>query len=164
MCSSQCRYCRGYAIASVLQEGPTEGQTPSTDVRSTADVHSTTRAVPLEHLFTDSEPRLWAHSTVAELFGRCGVGSRRERVRAAPGLIVRLVTSCPCSEALLDNEDGILLSHSIRVHMRLVMSQKSAEVFIDEWKDVAFLDIGSVQIECWLQEVFVTSACSIIAM
>ena len=104
-------------------------------------------------------------SSIAQLRVRvCGVGSRRERVRAAPGLIVRLVTSCPCSEALLDNEDGILLSHSIRVHMRLVMSQKSAEVFIDEWKDVAFLDIGSVQIECWLQEVFVTSACSIISM
>ena len=104
-------------------------------------------------------------SSIAQLRVRvCGVGSRRERVRAAPGLIVRLVTSCPCSEALLDNEDGILLSHSIRVHMRLVMSQKSAEVFIDEWKDVAFLDIGSVQIECWLQEVFVTSACIIISM
>ena len=89
---------------------------------------------------------------------------QKERVRAAPGRIVRLVTSCPCSEALLDNEDGILLSHSIRVHMRLVMSQKSAEVFVDELKVVAFLNIGSVQIECWLQEVFVTSACSIIAM
>ena len=72
-------------------------------------------------------------SSIAQLRVRvCGVGSRRERVRAAPGLIVRLVTSCPCSEALLDNEDGILLSHSIRVHMRHVMSQKSAEVSVDE--------------------------------
>ena len=44
------------------------------------------------------------------------------------------------------------------------MSQKSAEVFVDELKVVTFLDIGSVQIECWLQEVFVTSACNIIAM
>ena len=94
-------------------------------------------------------------SSIAQLRVRAVVWCRqqKERVRAAPGRIVRLATSCPCSEALLDNEDGILLSHSIRVHMRLVMSQKSAEVFIDEWKDVAFLDIGSVQIECWLQEV-----------
>ena len=48
--------------------------------------------------------------------------------------------------------------------MRLVLSQKSAEVFVDELKVVAFLDIGSVQIECRLQEVFVTSACSFVAM
>ena len=47
------------------------------DVRSTA-----LRSVPLKHLSltTDSEPRLWSPGTVAELFGRCGVGSRRERV------------------------------------------------------------------------------------
>jgi hypothetical protein len=35
---------------------------------------------------------------------------------------------------------------------------------VDELRFVAFLDIGTVQIERWLQEVFVTSACSVVAM
>ena len=38
---------------------------------------------------TDSEPRLWGPSTVADLFGRCGVGSRRERVRVRVRVIER---------------------------------------------------------------------------
>ena len=56
-------------------------------------------------------------------------------------------TNCPSIDF------RIQVSHGIRVHSRLVSSQKSAEVSVDELKLVPFLHIGSVQVECGFEEV-----------
>ena len=79
------------------------------------------------------------------------------RSRASP-IASELATTLPIHHLRISS------SYSIRVHFRLVVSQKSAEVSIDELKFIALFHISSVQVQCRLKEVFGPSAGDIVPM
>ena len=56
------------------------------------------------------------------------------------------------------------MSYSIRIQLRFIVSQEFAEVFVDELRFVAFVHVGSVQIQCWFQEVVESSTGCVVSV
>ena len=54
--------------------------------------------------------------------------------------------------------------YSIRIQLRIIVPQECAEVFVDELRFVAFVHVGSVQIQCWFQEVVESSTGCVISV